>query len=417
MNSDIESTGQVDTDPSIITNNNRANPDLSIGRRVLRFAVQQPWPSAVVAMFVAVVTASMFGMPVWLAWCCLIYGFALLGLVGAVANYFWQPKVAKVDTIAPDAAALPMPDTGPSDAKSEQVNEGRWSWASVVFGLFLIVATATLFGLATWLAWWVFAIGLSLVVVTRVVVVCRKRVGSGKLQTATSDSPEPTKEKQSEWGCGWTILAMIIVAGNIARNHNDARRYDEPWNSPRIYVPAVSPVQRGIGVNTSKFWQVAVAGLHQYRFIAPTGDEPASQYYERLFTNLLAAVDRANALPTQNVDTELVAMVKRHLDLDDDILAAVSHVWTMMEEQGIPKDLTPIGEQFDTTRKVFADLAIDESAFWQNADEESRRLIASLIELEERRLEQLREIEIMQATLKERYKGQPFALPEFGDEF
>jgi hypothetical protein len=110
-------------------------------------------------------------------------------------------------------------------------------------------------------------------------------------------------------------------------------------------------------------------------------------------------------------------MVKRHLDLDDDILAAVSHVWTMMEEQGIPKDLTPIGEQFDTTRKVFADLAIDESAFWQNADEESRRLIASLIELEERRLEQLHEIEIMQATLKERYKGQPFALPEFGDEF
>lgn len=168
---------------------------------------------------------------------------------------------------------------------------------------------------------------------------------------------------------------------------------------------------------TAAYWQVAVAGLHQYRFIAPTGDEPASQYYERLFTNLLAAVDRANALPTQNVDTELVAMVKRHLDLDDDILAAVSHVWTMMEEQGIPKDLTPIGEQFDTTRKVFADLATDESAFWQNADEESRRLIASLIELEERRLEQLHEIEIMQATLKERYKGQPFALPEFGDEF
>lgn len=164
---------------------------------------------------------------------------------------------------------------------------------------------------------------------------------------------------------------------------------------------------------TSQYWKVAVADLHPYRFgYVEDPHEPASQFYRRMIRNLEAKVQAARSQSTDDVDEDLVEMAERHLAQDEDALRLLKRVHELAEQRGVLDETTSVEQQVAAAEQVATALTDDPGLLDQVEDPESRALLEALYDMDVMRLEQLREIELMQARLQERHPLTSFALPD-----
>jgi site-specific recombinase len=112
-----------------------------------------------------------------------------------------------------------------------------------------------------------------------------------------------------------------------------------------------------------------------------------------------------------DVDQDLVAMARRHLEIDSGFLQLKQKVDDLMKRENITADADTIDARMAEWQKVVTTVQAD-PAMSEKLPEEARRLLEDVFELEQRRVTELREIEIMQAVLQERYPGTKFPLPE-----
>ena len=215
------------------------------------------------------------------------------------------------------------------------------------------------------------------------------------------------------------VLAFIMVAA-IAQQHRDRQNRRPQW-SPRTPSQALTPrgVSPGSGstedaraLSTAAYWRKTVASLHSLRFSPDLGDEPAGQFCTRLIDAHRAAISRARRASSQNVDRELSEMVTRHLALDDEYLELATRVLTIVNERGAHADTNPIRQWAEVGEQFLAEYGDDPSGLEDVVDAELLPIAQRLLEFETIQFDQFREIEIMQATLRERYRGSDFPLPE-----
>ena len=163
---------------------------------------------------------------------------------------------------------------------------------------------------------------------------------------------------------------------------------------------------------TSAYWQTAVANLHLIRFQMPSGDEAAGSYADRLFQQLQSLLNAAKSASTASVDPSLIDMTRRHLAIDDQLLGIKAEIDALMKREKISSDTVAVGQRVNQWQSFIERVQADPSLLENLPEGPERTVIEKMIELELQRLEQLREIEIMQAVLQERYRGTQFALPE-----
>ena len=218
------------------------------------------------------------------------------------------------------------------------------------------------------------------------------------------------------------VLAFIMVAA-IAQQHRDRQNRRPQW-SPRTPSQALTPrgVRPGSGStegarasSTATYWRKTVASLHSLRFSPALGDEPAVQFCTRSIDAHQAAISRARRASSQNVDRELREMVTRHLALDEEYLELATKGLTIANERGAHADMTSIRQRTEEGERFLAEFGDDPTGLEDAVDAELLPIAQRMIEVEVIRFDQLREIEIMQATLKERYRGSDFSLPEIAE--
>lgn len=234
---------------------------------------------------------------------------------------------------------------------------------------------------------------------------------------AGTPSPAATKRQSTmDWydftfygatfmGC----VAMVTVAGRgVAQLSNRESGHslgDQPQSAPRNF----EFLQRR--ARTLAYWQTAVVNLHQVRFSTPSGEEPASTYLGRTFRSLQNQVDHAKPMSTVDVDQDLVAMARRHLEVDSGFLQLKQKIDDLMKRENITADADTISDRMAEWQNIVARVQAD-PALSEKLPEEARHLLEDVFELEQKRVDELREIEIMRAVLQERYRGTKFPLPE-----
>lgn len=237
--------------------------------------------------------------------------------------------------------------------------------------------------------------------------------------------PEPHSKSEEVWiYCRAIIMNIIgaVIGMGIFRYIQQEDQQDQLLRNPaRFPSQRVSSENSTTSINqnyeqaqrrelTRLYWQAAVANLHVLRFTTPTGEQSAAEYMKEYFDELDARVHLAKATSTHHVEPDLLQMAQRHLALDEQCL-----------------QLKPQLEQLQGQSKKSADTTLDEgNSAWLFArtllqlDPEllnkilagpERELVKKVLEIEEQREGQLREIEIMQAVLRERLPGTPFSLP------
>ena len=236
-----------------------------------------------------------------------------------------------------------------------------------------------------------------------------------------------SKEKESQ-GSKWdwkTIVAMgiaIMVFKAVQESREPNQRFVPPPRGSAVYpqlrgqVPDSGSVDFAIQRNqkrqaTATYWQTAVANLHAIRFEPPTGQEPAEKYYERMFQQLRSLTNAAKSAPTTNVDADLVQMAVRHLAVEDQCLELKVKMDKLMQQERLPSPRDSVDQRMQLTQVILNLLATNPEAVEALPAGPERDLVEKSLELEQTRQEQYREIEIMQATLQERYKGTAFPLP------
>ena len=237
-------------------------------------------------------------------------------------------------------------------------------------------------------------------------------------------------KKKNTWGI---IFAMVIVSCGLAKLNRDQERArwtsrvpthrgplrlpttPSPNSNLRGVTPGSGSTEDARALTTATYWQKTVASLHSLRFSPASGDEPAGQFYTRLIDAYQAAVSRARSASGQNVDQELVEMVTRHLALDDECLELLANVQAIAKARGVPADMTPIGQRAEEGERFLTEFGDDPSRLEDVVDAELLPIAQRMIKVEVIRFDQLREIEVMQATLKERYRGSDFSLPEIAE--
>ena len=163
---------------------------------------------------------------------------------------------------------------------------------------------------------------------------------------------------------------------------------------------------------TAEYWKVAVADLHRYRFFLPEDpNEPAGRYFQRVIGLYRAKAQAARSKSIENVDEDLIAMVKRHLAQDEYTLSVLEKTQKYAGEQGLLNDATTTGEQMAQGEQIINALFDDPNLVNEIEDSEARALMESMLEVQVMQMEQFREIEIMQARLEERHPLTSFALP------
>lgn len=159
------------------------------------------------------------------------------------------------------------------------------------------------------------------------------------------------------------------------------------------------------------YWTSTVAPLHRYRFQIPSGDEPTGPFLQRFFQEYQQALAKAQTTSSQGVDPDLVKMVLNHWKLDHRHLQFKSRVDELLKEENIPADTVPIekrkAEWFDHMARLEADPTILDRL----PESRERDMLIELLAIMRGLEIQLREIEIMQAVLQERYPGSQFPLP------
>lgn len=224
-----------------------------------------------------------------------------------------------------------------------------------------------------------------------------------------------------------TIIAMGIM---IAFIRPIWERSTQPKSGPFVPPPrgsAVYPQLRGqvpdsgsvdfaIQRNqkrqaTATYWQTAVANLQAIRFETPSGKESFEKYQERMFQQLRSLTNTARSAPTTNVDPELVQMATRHLAVDEQYLELKVKMDKLMQQERLPSPKDSVDQRMELTQVILNLLATNPEAVEALPAGPERDLVEKGLELEQTRQVQYREIEIMQATLQERYKGTAFPLP------
>ena len=237
-------------------------------------------------------------------------------------------------------------------------------------------------------------------------------------------------KKKNTWGI---IFAMVIVSGGLAKLNRDQERArwtsrvpphvrpltlpttPSPYSNLREVSPGSGSPEDARAMSTATYWRKTVASLHSLRFSPAVGDEPAGQFCTRLIDAHQAAMSRARRASSQNVDRELSEMVTRHLALDDEYLELATKGLTIANERGAHADMTSTRQRTEEGERFFAEFGDDPSGLEDVVAPELLPIMQRLLEFEDIQFDQLREIEIMQATLKERYRGSDFSLPEIAD--
>jgi|GEM_PF-5379365 len=241
--------------------------------------------------------------------------------------------------------------------------------------------------------------------------------------------PTTTPPQKSDFDRGLTtgiLLAIVVLPmlrGILTDFFNDGRPSVQkvagwPSTTPgKPASPGATPnnqqaVQRYHSQQaTLKYWQFAVADLHSIRFGNPSETESAEAYYQRMSRELRQKVKQARAASTTHVDPDLIAMVKRHLELDDRILSSLSQIPRLMKQHQIKRETEPASHGALKWEDILAKLKA-QPELWETLPSELQQLINEAVELEHQEFKQLSEIQIQQAVLQERYRGTMFPLPE-----
>lgn len=162
---------------------------------------------------------------------------------------------------------------------------------------------------------------------------------------------------------------------------------------------------------TLTYWQSTVSSLHVIRFHTPSGQEPAEKYFERMFQQMRQLTSGARAMSTVNVDPDLVTMVGRHLAFEEQILQLKQEVDELMKNEKMQTLTDTVEQRMAITRLLLGTLEANPEVLKNLPPGPERDLFEKALDTEHKRLEQFREIEIMQAILQERYKGTAFPLP------
>ena len=299
-------------------------------------------------------------------------------------------------------------------------------WGSVVavLGLLLIVVTfltqlhfvtRTLFGDGAGDA----VVGIVVVVLSAwsliYLLILRDRNAarnSGPTMPTEAEKAPPAKQSSAptEWyNSKW--LPLIVCGWLIYQNMNRPNRHPvqpiAPANNQQI---AGQKQQRQNATLT--YWHTAVANLHGIRFDTPSGDEPAKAYYERMCAELLNLINRVEAASTANVDSDLVALARRHLLVERQFLQLKARIDTFMAQENHPEGTDSITDRVKQAQEIFTPLLEDPSLLEKLPEGELRSVIKGFLETFQQREDQLHQIEIMQAVLQERYPGIKFSLPE-----
>ena len=130
-----------------------------------------------------------------------------------------------------------------------------------------------------------------------------------------------------------------------------------------------------------------------------------------MFQQLRSLTKTVRSASTSNVDPELVQIATRHLAVDEQYLELKVKMDSLMQQERLPSPKDSVDQRMELTQVILNLLATNPEAVEALPAGPERDLVEKGLELEQTRQEQFREIEIMQATLQERYKGTAFPLP------
>jgi len=236
-----------------------------------------------------------------------------------------------------------------------------------------------------------------------------------------------SKEKEpqgSKWD--WKTIVTAGIAIMVFKAVQESREPNRPFVPPprgsavypqlRGQVPDPGSVDFAIQRNqkrqaTATYWQTAVANLHAIRFETPSGKESFEKYQDRMFQQLRTLTSTARSTSTANVDAELIQMATRHLAVDEQYLELKKQADALIQRLHISSPTTTVEQAMELTNVFLNLMATSPEAIDKLPAGPERDLVEKVLELEQTRQEQFREIEIMQATLQERYKGTAFPLP------
>lgn len=227
----------------------------------------------------------------------------------------------------------------------------------------------------------------------------------------------PTKAQKDQ--AFVTVLFLLVAATvfKICSPETDVPIYIKFKSYPRADIVEMRRrVTPGLKIGqrqpTVDYWTQTVANLHTTRFKVADETEPSSQYYRRYIKQMLQNLSQARMVNTTNVDVDLREMVKRHLDLDQRLTRLLMQARNLGEKMNVADQPTSIGETIKRGFQFYEQVATDPSKLAGIEDPKVRDLLLRMVELEEARLEQLREIELMQVRLQERYYPGQFPLPD-----
>ena len=164
---------------------------------------------------------------------------------------------------------------------------------------------------------------------------------------------------------------------------------------------------------SDRYWNSTVARMHTIRFDLSIDDQvSAANHSRQRIANLRAGLTEATSAPTDKVDVELVQMVRRHLQIDRQMLGLSNELvewWEQNGKIGGDKSALKTAETFEQ--------------FMLNARGEEIAKLPTVIQSYIKRYEAidelydqaLREVLVMQITLRERYKPKAFSLPAIAD--
>lgn len=214
----------------------------------------------------------------------------------------------------------------------------------------------------------------------------------------------PLFSKLGKW-----IGPQVPIGDNQFQRHSNSESLPK-IDKPTLGIAYPDRLQRQNATLT--YWQTAVASLHEIRFHMPTGDEPASQFYDRMYDELGKLTSRAESAPTTSVDQDLLDLARRHLAIERRLLLANVKTGQLLKEAGVPAGADTISDRIAQGEGLVTAALANSTLLDKIPEGELKALFIELLDLEKQRLEQFREIEIMQAVLQERYSGTKFLLPK-----
>lgn len=234
---------------------------------------------------------------------------------------------------------------------------------------------------------------------------------SGPTMPTEAEKASPAKQSsdRTEWyNSKWLpyLCCAVLIYQNMNRQNRPPAQPIAPVNNQQF---AIQKQQRQNA--TLAYWHAAVASLHEIRFQMPTGDEPASQFYDRMYLELGKLTSRAESAPTTSVDQDLLDLARRHLAVEHRLLLANVKTSQLLKEAGVPAGSDTISDRIAHGEGLVTAALANPTLLDKIPEGELKALFMELLDLEKQRLEQRREIEIMQAVLQERYSGTKFQLP------